>query len=431
MESGHVNAVQFDGVSKRFILRHERPRSLQELFLNTLRLRTGPGKEEYWALRDVSFEVEQGEMVGIVGPNGAGKSTILKLISRIIEPTAGRVEANGRIGALLELGAGFHDDLTGRENIYLNGSILGFTRDELTRMFEDIVGFAEMASFIDVPVKQYSSGMFMRLGFSVAVHLRPEILLVDEVLAVGDRSFRLRCLDRINELKQGGVTVVLVSHDLAQVREMCQRAFWLSEGRLQAEGSADEVVEAYVGDVLEKNNRPQKERDLDSSSGPPRSEATDSWRRGSGEAQIVRVQFLDDNEKESQSFQTGDTLIARVHFRAHQRIEAPVFGIAVHHVDGFHLYGPNTGLSEYPIDEIEGDGFLDFIIPSLPLLQGVFLVSVGIFDIKGIMSYDYHHQAHRFRVVPGPHTRPDHGVLCIPGEWRMGDQANAGKTGSR
>jgi hypothetical protein len=290
----------------------------------------------------------------------------------------------------------------------------------MEQVFDKIVSFSEMESFIDVPVRQYSSGMFMRLGFSVAVHLQPEILLVDEVLAVGDRSFRLRCLDKIEELKQEGVTVILVSHDLAQVREMCSRAFWLDTGQIQAEGNADQVLEAYVSHVLEKTSRSQEEGDLSPSKGSARAGTSVAWRRGSGEVQLVRVQFLDSTEEEAESFGTGDTLIIRVHYQAHQRVENPIFGIALHHVDGFHLYGPNTGLAQYPIGALEGTGYLDFVIPALPLLQGVFLVSVGVFDSKGIMAYDYHHQAHRFRVLPGPQTRPEHGVLRIPGEWRLG-----------
>jgi ABC-type polysaccharide/polyol phosphate transport system ATPase subunit len=228
-----MEAIQFDHVSKKFILHRERPRSLQELAVNLFR-RNNNSHEEFWALQDVSFTVEQGETLGLIGPNGAGKSTALKLISRIIEPTSGQIEVNGQVGALLELGAGFHPDLTGRENIYLNGSILGLSRAQIRRKLDAIIAFAELERFIDVPVKHYSSGMYVRLGFSVAVHTDPEVLLVDEVLAVGDQNFQHKCLERIMEMQRQGITICFVSHGLGEVRRLCSRAVWLDDGMVQA-----------------------------------------------------------------------------------------------------------------------------------------------------------------------------------------------------
>ncbi|MGD9048430.1 MAG: ABC transporter ATP-binding protein, partial [Anaerolineae bacterium] len=243
-------AILVERVSKRFTLRHDRPRSFQELFLNLLHFRRTSSKEELWVLRDVSFEIEPGEMVGIVGENGAGKSTLLKLISRIINPTSGQIELEGRVAALLELGAGFHPDLTGRENVFLNGSILGFSKSEMIRIFDDIVGFSELERFVDVPIKHYSSGMRMRLGFSVAIHLQPNILLVDEVLAVGDQAFQHRCLDRINEMKQQGITIILVTHNLKEVQRMCDRAIWLDDGQIRVQGDVLDVIDRYVSHAL-------------------------------------------------------------------------------------------------------------------------------------------------------------------------------------
>ena len=252
---GIMIAVRFDQISKLFTLHHERPRSLQELFLSLTRFQRRTRREKYWVLNDISFEIEQGEMVGIIGPNGAGKSTILKLISRIIEPTSGRLEVNGRLGALLELGAGFHPDLTGRENVYLNGAFLGFTKADMDRIFDSIVAFSEMEQFIDIPVKHYSSGMYMRLGFSIAIHLQPELLLVDEVLAVGDRSFQLRCLDRVQQMKRQGVTIMLVSHDLTQIRKLYDRAIWIDDGQVQAEGPVEPVLSQYTAHALDAHRR--------------------------------------------------------------------------------------------------------------------------------------------------------------------------------
>ena len=233
-------AVALDGVSKRFILRHQRPRSFQEALV-ALTQRTNGSREEFWALKDITLSVGYGETLGIMGPNGSGKSTILKLVAGIIQPTQGRVQVNGRVAALLELGAGFHPDLTGRENIYLNGALLGYRRNEVQRVFDDIVDFAELAQFLDTPVRHYSSGMYLRLGFSVAVHLAPEILLVDEGLAVGDVAFQQKCLERMRRFQQEGRTIIFVSHDVGLVKSFCHRVLVLSKGVQVAEGRVDDL----------------------------------------------------------------------------------------------------------------------------------------------------------------------------------------------
>jgi lipopolysaccharide transport system ATP-binding protein len=415
-----MSIVRFDHVSKRFTLRHERPRSLQELFLNVTHLRKRlASKEKYWALKDVSFEVEPGEMVGIIGPNGAGKSTILKLTSHIIEPTSGHIEANGRIGALLELGAGFHPDLTGRENVYLNGSILGISRSEMDAVYDDIARFSEMERFIDVPVKHYSSGMYMRLGFSIAIHVQPDILLVDEALAVGDRAFQLRCLDKISEVRKRGVAIIFVTHDLGTARNLCDRAIWLDEGQVQADGDAGQVMDQYVIHVLEGTGPRVQVETADLGAESQRIDNT-PWRQGTREVEIVRVQFLDGQGEEKHTFRTGERFVARMHYSAHRRVERPLFGVALHHSDGFHVCGPNTRLAEYSIESIEGDGTIDFIIPHLPFLQGSFLLTAAVFDPDGIEALDYHNQAYSFRVSPSPETREEHGVLEVPSEWRLG-----------
>jgi lipopolysaccharide transport system ATP-binding protein len=424
-------AIRFEQVSKEFILHHERPRSLQELFLNLIRFERTPKKEKYWALRDVSFEVSAGEMVGIVGPNGAGKSTALKLITRIIEPTSGQIQVNGRVGALLELGSGFHPDLTGRENVYLNGSILGFGRAEMDRLFDDIVSFSEMERFIDVPVKHYSSGMYMRLGFSVAMHLEPEILLVDEILAVGDQAFQFRCLDRINEMKRQKVTILLVSHNLDKVQEMCDRAIWLDEGMIQAEGPVEHVLERYMTDVAAADQESLEQAEalhrsgaaVVRAAGPPKgiraAGQRAAWRWGSGQVEIVRVQLLDGQGKEQRTFRTGETLIARIHYSAHEQIEHPQFGVALHRADGFHIAGPNTVASDYDIEAIEGDGFIDFMIPQLPLTEGAFLFSAAIYNHEGTQAYDHHHQAYTFRVPPDFQNPKRYGTIHIACRWQL------------
>ena len=243
-------AVSFKGVSKRFTLHHERPRTLQELVIGLFGGDRGRS-EELWALKDVDFEVEEGESLGIIGPNGAGKSTILKLVAGIMRPTSGEMVVRGKVSPLLELGAGFHHDLTGRENIYLNAALLGVRERETKAKFQEIVEFSELERFIDVPLKHYSSGMYMRLGFAVAVNVDPAILLIDEVLAVGDEAFQRKCLVRIEELQKEGRTIIFVSHALSTVAEMCHRALWLDQGRMRAIGPADRVVEEYLESVKE------------------------------------------------------------------------------------------------------------------------------------------------------------------------------------
>jgi lipopolysaccharide transport system ATP-binding protein len=238
-------SVSFDGVSKRFVLHHERAYTVLESIVGLVKP-TRRSAEEFWALRDVSFEILTGETFGIIGPNGAGKSTLLKLMARILEPTSGEVAVRGRVSPLLELGAGFHPELTGRENVYLNAALFGVSQAEAEDRYEEIVEFSELGDFMDVPLKHYSSGMYMRLGFAVAANIVPDVLLVDEVLAVGDEAFQRKCLRKIEDFRAEGRTIVFVSHDLDTVRRICHRGLWLEQGLVQAAGSADSVIDAYL-----------------------------------------------------------------------------------------------------------------------------------------------------------------------------------------
>jgi lipopolysaccharide transport system ATP-binding protein len=243
-------ALSFDHVSKRFVLRHEHAHTVLESLIRLVNP-IGGTREEYWALRDVSFEIPKGETFGVIGPNGAGKSTALKLMARILEPTSGRVTVRGRISPLLELGAGFHPELTGRENVYLNAALFGVSEAEARDRYQQIVEFSELQDFIDVPLKHYSSGMYMRLGFAVAANIIPDILLVDEILAVGDEAYQKKCLRKIEEFQTEGRTIVFVSHDLDSVRRICQRTLWLDRGVVQSVGLTNEVVNAYLDTLVE------------------------------------------------------------------------------------------------------------------------------------------------------------------------------------
>src|SRR5262249_6854583 len=294
-----TNIIEFENVSKRFILHKDRQDTIQGRFAAMLRPRAQG--EEFWALRDISFRVDKGESLGLVGHNGAGKSTALKLMTRILEPTSGRVAMNGRIAALLELGSGFHPDLSGRENVFLNGSLLGFSRREMQARLPEIVDFAEIGDFIDMEVKHYSSGMYTRLAFAVATAVDPEILITDEVLAVGDEAFQRKCMDRIYRFRQMGKTIIFVSHALETVRTLCDHAVWLHHGQAKLVGTASDVIDAYLADV---NRREQAQV------GDPAADGLGT-RHGTREAEFTRVELLDPAGQPQMVFQTHAPLTVR------------------------------------------------------------------------------------------------------------------------
>ncbi|WP_322799061.1 ABC transporter ATP-binding protein [Thermoflexus sp.] len=398
--------IRFDRVSKRFHAHRQRPRSFHELFVEGWRLWRRRPAETFWALRDVSFEIQPGETVGLIGPNGAGKSTVLKLAARVLEPTSGQVVVRGRVAALLELGIGFHPELTGRENIFLSGAFLGIPRREMVRRLDAIVAFAELEDYIDVPVKHYSSGMYVRLAFAVSVYLDAEILLVDEVLAVGDAAFQQKCLDHLSALQRSGVTVLLVSHDLNAVQRLCHRALWFDHGRIRMEGVPAEVVQAYLDDVRRRDERALVAHNQGGA----------FPRRGSGRLRIERVYLEDAAGIERYQFETGETVRIRLRYRASERIERPIFGLAVYRHDGVHICGPNTAFSGFEIPWVDGEGEIIYTIPSLPLLEGTYLISVSATDERDAEMFDYHDRAYVFRVVRGQHPER-YGLMAIDGRW--------------
>lgn len=401
-------AVRFDNVSKRFTLRHERARSFQEAALAFFQRRDN-SREELWALKEVSFAVERGKTLGIIGPNGSGKSTILKLITRILEPTSGRIDVHGRVSALIELGAGFHPDLTARENIYLNGSLLGFSRKEMKAKFDQIVEFSELEKFIDVPIKHFSSGMHMRLGFSVAIHVDPDVLLIDEILAVGDQAFQNKCLGKIAALKSQGVTILFVSHDLEAVRNLCDRAIWLEDGVIQEMGTVDRVIDCYLNNVTAfTEERLGRQRRIGGNE--------NRW--GSGEVEITEVRFLDAEGRERRVFKTGEKMVVRLRYHAHTKVVQPVFGIAIYSSDGVHINGPNTKFSDYAVESVEGLGEIDYIVDMLPLLEGSYELSAVVYDHDCLHAYDHHHRMYSFIVQRGE-VKERYGLIYMPCEWRL------------
>jgi lipopolysaccharide transport system ATP-binding protein len=396
--------IEFENVSKRFVLNRDRQDTVQGRFAKMLRRKTQG--EEFWALRDVSFSVERGESLGLVGHNGAGKSTALKLMTRILEPTAGRVRMNGRVAALLELGSGFHPDLSGRENVFLNGSLLGFSRREMRAKLDEIVDFAEIGDFIDMEVKHYSSGMYTRLAFAVATAVDPEILITDEVLAVGDEAFQRKCMDRIYRFRQMGKTIIFVSHALETVRTLCDHAVWLDHGQAKRVGAASEVIDAYLADV---NRREQAQ------AGDPVNDGLGT-RRGTREAEFTHVELLDLEGQPQTVFQTHAPLTVRMHYVAHQPISHPVFGVGLYHENGFWINGPNTNFDEVDIPIVDGAGYVDYHIPNLPLLAGRYQLSVALVDSTMLHTYDHHERMYRL-IVQSDEVRDRYGMVAIPGEW--------------
>lgn len=410
--------VEFDRVSKHFLLHHVRPYSFQELLLHSISRRKAQTREEFWVLKDVSFQLKAGTTTGLIGDNGAGKSTILKLITRILEPNIGKIRTVGRIGAMLELGSGFHPELTGRENIYLNGSILGLDRRTMRRKLDEIVAFAEVERFIDVPVKHYSSGMYVRLGFAVAVNIQPEILLIDEVLAVGDQVFQQKCLQRINALKKEGVTIVLVSHSLSSIVGFCERGIWLRDGTIEGTGTAAEIADAYMASSNEVFYR-QKSSGLSNDTTLQEVRQIDGdhkHRWGNQQAEIVKVELLDVYDETLSYFHTGDFLRIRIHYQAHSQINTPAFGLAFYRSDGLHVNGPNSVRAGCDIPHIDGLGYIDYVVEHLPLNPGQYELTVAIYNYNSTVPFDHHHRMYDFDVRSRT-SSIEEGVVHVDARW--------------
>jgi ABC-2 type transport system ATP-binding protein len=390
--------VEASAVSKKFRLMRERNNSLKATIMRGRRVVA----DDFWALRDVSFQVYQGETFGLIGENGSGKSTMLKCLTKILRPTEGEVRVEGKVSALLELGAGFHPELSGRENVFLNGAILGLSQKDLKNRFDEIVDFAGVGPFIDEPVKNYSSGMYVRLGFSVAINVDPDILFVDEVLAVGDEAFQRKCNEKFAELRNAGKTIVLVSHSLGSVESLCDRVAWFSHGHLMKVGEAHEVIGAYTDTV-------QVDRLVDEY-GHPR------W--GSGEGRIIGVEWLDPNLTATSRLYGGAPASLRIHYRMQQAIERPVFGISIRTLDGFEVSGPTSRDGKCVPDKLEDSGFVDVIFESISLLPGTYDLSIQLTDYARLHTYDHRKDLIRFDVERGTLLERS-GVVSLGGQWSV------------
>jgi len=409
-------AVEIDHVSKSFRLYRERNQTIKQALLRRRRATYN----EFQALDDISLEIASGTTSFFIGENGSGKSTLLKCIARILEPDRGSIRSTGKISALLELGAGFHPELSGRDNVFLNGAILGMSQRELRRRFDEIVAFAGLEDFIDSPVKVYSSGMYVRLGFAVAINIDPDILLVDEVLAVGDEDFQRRCADKFRQLRAEGRTIIVVSHALGSVREMADRVAWLEHGRIRAEGETDDVIVAYLQHVSARARHEDVE--AEAAAGPDEADNAvgtwrAGWRDGTGEAVVTSVEVLAPGDDSPRPVvRTGQDLLLRLHYEAKVRVEAPVYGFAISTLDGRDV----TAISTVGIetDAIEGVGAVDLVLPKVLLTTGRYEVTAAI-NGPHQHPYDVRHRLLSFEVVPG-RPRNSGGVVCTEGVWRLG-----------
>lgn len=353
------------------------------------------------ALDDVSFSAGRGETLGIIGSNGAGKSTLLSLLAGTTTPTSGSVKVNGTVSSLLELGAGFHPDLTGRENVFLYGAIMGITRRQMKERFDSIVEFSGLAQFIDQPVRHYSSGMYVRLGFAVAVEVDPDILLIDEVLAVGDVAFQQKCLQKIDAFRKAGKTLLIVSHDLPTIRSISNRILLLDKGRIVGIGDPDGMVQKYAS--------------------VSRQTVSEGMRRewGTGDARITAIEFTDEAGVKRDRFQWGGTMCVRIMYDAKVRIENPVFGFGFANQQGVTVFGNNTQIDRVSIGAISGKGNVSVTVKQLPLAPGAYLASFSIHSTDHLTNYHRLDHAFSFAIEGG---RPVDGVCCIPCEWKVGEE---------
>ena len=447
-----MNAIEVVNVTKTYrkYARRKQFATLKSAILSGTLVNDLNPEDSFHALKGVSFAVPQGCTFGIVGRNGSGKSTALKVVAGITKPTTGSVSVQGRISALIELGAGFHPEISGRENVFINGIMLGLTKREITRRFDEIVEFAELEDFIDAPVKTYSSGMYMRLGFAVAIHVDPDVLLIDEVLAVGDEAFTHKCLDKFAEFRRRNKTVLLVTHSLNLVERFCDEALWLNEGRARAMGDPRRVVSAYITDVEKQEERHMAEADAKAkaavderegvtrpSDGPapsaqplappeaPEQKETEAppdmfqateGRWGSREAEIAGVELVGEDGQAAHVFYSGERVEIRLALEAPKPITDFVVGIGIFNVDGLCAFGTNTNIEELKADRLEGKGHVSFTVEALDLVAGTYKLDVALHKLDGF-PYDYHRLLYSFRVKS---RTQDAGIYRPRHAWSFG-----------
>jgi lipopolysaccharide transport system ATP-binding protein len=414
-----ITAIQFENVSKKYKLYSKGGLYLRDRITHALQrlnpfnganqsvvgnpsetASSSPSLErDFLALNSISFKIEQGESVGFIGPNGAGKSTILKLLAGVTKPSSGNVQVNGRIAALIEVGAGFHPELTGRENVYLNGTILGMKRWEIDQVFDRIVEFAELEEFIDTPVKHYSSGMYVRLGFSIATHSNPDIFLIDEVLAVGDEAFQNKCMDTMAAHKASGKTMILVSHQLNKIEDLCNRCIYLNKGRVALIGTPKAAIRQYRKEVSRMALTHAESKEI--------AEGT--------LINITNVIFRDVSGCPKTTFNTGETLVIETSYNAFHPLFNVVLSLAIYNTTGDHITTFNNRTSAVRLERLEGEGRIFCRLNNIPLGSGAYYLSVAFHDYDCVLTYDYHHRRYEFEV--DCQEKWSEGSLFMKGEW--------------
>ncbi|MCL2342406.1 MAG: ABC transporter ATP-binding protein, partial [Firmicutes bacterium] len=411
--------IEVNDVQKKFKMFFDKGQSLKEKLLFQNRNRY----EARWVLKGISFNVEKGEAVGLIGENGSGKSTLLKLMTKIMYPDQGSITIQGRVSSLIELGAGFHPDMSGRENIYTNASIFGLTHREIDARIDDIIEFSELREFIDNPVRTYSSGMYMRLAFSVAIHVDADVLLVDEILAVGDASFQAKCFNKMREIKASGETIVIVSHALGQIEQICDRSIWIKDGVIHSIGKPYEVHPAYMEFMGEKNRPPQPselapaaasaEEGAGNTGSASQPQQKNRW--GNQDVEITDVSLLNAAGNPSAIFKTGEPMRILIRYAVHSTVNNPVVGVGFFRNDGVHCYGTNTQIDRVSTPAMDRDGCVTFDVNKNNLLEGEYLLDVAIQAEDGF-SYDYIRGVSRFRMYA---VASDIGVVRLDHTWHF------------
>lgn len=416
-----TSAILARDLGKRYELYHKPVHRVWDMLLPGTKRRY----REFWAVRNVYLDIPRASTVGIIGENGAGKSTLLKLLTGITKPTTGELRTQGRMASLLELGAGFHPEFSGRENIHLNCSILGMTPEEIEERYASIVAFSELGDFIERPVKTYSSGMHVRLGFAVAASVDPEILLIDEALAVGDEHFRGKCINRLNQFREQGRTILFVSHDIATVKSMCQHVVLMDRGEVLAQGPAEEVADAYLARVKARGDERLSVLNRGESKYP---------RWGSGEARVEEVRMLDAEGRETAVFRSAEPFVVRLRYRAEETCRKPVFGIGIYRSDGTYVNGSNHHWRDTPIEietlEAGEEGEVEMRFDSMPLLAGQYYLTIYLYDHSKVAptAIDHREHVHTFEVIdPRCHQ---HGLLYLPTRWVV-RRSRGGETWTR
>ena len=404
------NVIEVRDVTKSFKVYLDKGSQLKERLLFRKRSRY----EERKVLRGISFSVKKGEAIGLIGHNGCGKSTTLKLLTRIMYPDSGSIKMQGRVSSLIELGAGFHPDMSGRENIYTNAAIFGLNKKEIDSRIQSIIDFSELKDFIDNPVRTYSSGMYMRLAFSVAINVDADILLIDEILAVGDANFQSKCFNKLREIKSHGTTIVIVSHSLGQIEQICDRSIWIHDGLIKAEGPPKEIDLEYL-DYMSRKIQDRNKKSEEAADTEEPAENKDGKRWGSGEARIKRIRSFASDGTEQSVFRVGEDIRLTVDYTVKKPVQDAVIGFGIFDMNGVQCYGTNTRIDKLPELTLTKDGTAEITMKNVQLLSGEYMIDIAIEQGEGI-PVDYYRQAYKIQMLS---AYGDAGIARVDHTWNL------------